>query len=122
MKLRVTFSLIRIFILCFILGMALGSIAEAGTLTATYDCPYISKPLVQGDKGFEVFKLQVFLMTEGIDIPAGATAYYGAQTKVAVSEFQLKYSFQILYPLKLTKPTGAVYSATIKQINLIQCY
>lgn len=78
-----------------------------------------NRPLVYGDKNPDVSKLQSFLIADGEDIPAGPTGYFGEQTKAAVSVFQLKYSFQILFPLGLSAPTGAVYSATRAQIEAL---
>lgn len=91
--------------------------------TTTDACSDIlTKPLKYGDQNADVAKLQTFLIgVDGEEIPAGITGYFGAQTKTAVNAFQLKYSFQILYPLKLAAPTGAVYNATIAQINAVYC-
>lgn len=80
-----------------------------------------NKAMKYGDSSVDIIRLQNFLILQGFEIPAGATGYFGAQTKAAVSDFQIKYSFQILYPLKLTAPTGAVYSATRKQIDALYC-
>lgn len=78
-------------------------------------------PLKFGDRNMDVVRLQNFLINDGEDIPAGPTGYFGTQTKAAVSDFQLKYSFQILYPLKLSAPTGAVYASTRAQIDALVC-
>lgn len=96
--------------------------ATAGNSFGVLECPdLITAPLTYGMKGYDVQNLQAFLIGEGIEIPAGATGYYGNQTREAVNAFQIKYAFQILYPLHLTHPTGSVYRATIAQINAIYC-
>lgn len=82
---------------------------------------FLTAPLKYGDQSLAVLKLQVFLIEQGEDIPAGGTGFYGAQTQAAVSSFQLRYFGQILLPLGLSAPTGSVYSATLAQINAIQC-
>lgn len=83
--------------------------------------PLLTKSLVYGNSGSDVVSLQSFLIAQGDDIPAGPTGYFGDQTKAAVNDFQLKYSSQILLPLGLSAPTGAVYSATLAEINAIYC-
>lgn len=95
---------------------------SAGRIFGQIACPkLLSAPLVYGMKGYDVQNLQAFLINEGFDIPAGATGYYGNQTRDAVNAFQIKYAFQILFPLRLTHPTGNVYNATIAQINAVYC-
>lgn len=90
--------------------------------TALHCSDLFTVPMQPGDSGLNVKLLQQYLIRfEDIDIPAGATGYYGTQTKEAVSEFQIKYSFQILFPLKLVKPTGIAWYQTLKQINALYC-
>lgn len=127
MTFRVGLFIALIISVCFIFLKTDGEAHAAGMIDTAYvhkvgsTCSYLSSPLTFGSRGEKVIKLQTFLINEGMDIPAGPTGYYGAQTQAAVSDFQLKYSFQILFPLRLTYPTGAVYSATLKQINSIYC-
>lgn len=45
-------------------------------------------PLTVGSSGAEVTKLQNFLISKGFGIAAGATGYFGAQTKAALAAFQ----------------------------------
>lgn len=78
-------------------------------------------PMQPGDFNHDVRHLQTFLIDSGFDIPAGATSYYGTQTKAAVTEFQMRYSFEILYPLHLYRPTGIAWYATLAQINALLC-
>ena len=49
---------------------------------------YPTTNLTPGMSGDQVKQLQQFLINNGYDIPAGATGYYGEQTKAAVSKFQ----------------------------------
>ena len=57
-----------------------GGSASAGT-TFTVD-------LTVGSRGADVTALQTWLIGKGFSIPAGATGYFGAQTKAAVSAWQ----------------------------------
>lgn len=78
--------------------------------------------LSPGFRSDQVQLLQLFLTeNENIAIPAGPTGYYGAQTSAAVSEFQLKYSAEILVPVGLAVPTGKVGPATLAEINALHC-
>lgn len=47
-----------------------------------------SKDLTIGSRGAEVTELQTALIAGGYSIPAGATGYFGAQTRAAVSAWQ----------------------------------
>jgi peptidoglycan hydrolase-like protein with peptidoglycan-binding domain len=49
------------------------------------------------------------------------TGFFGPLTKKTVKAFQDKHKNQILIPLGLTAPTGSVYSATKRQINILAC-
>lgn len=89
----------------------------AGTVCA----PLLTQSLKSGDQNGYVMILQSFLIADGADIPSGATGFYGAQTRAAVNDFQLKYSAQILAPQHLSNPTGAVRAGTLAQINAIHC-
>ena len=56
--------------------------AKESTCTAPrFDLSY-------GDRGPEVTKLQRFLISHGYNIPAGATGYFGNQTRLALQAFQ----------------------------------
>ena len=74
----------------------------------------------------QVKKLQLFLNANlGTSLPI--TGYYGPLTQAAVNRFQTKYHTEILLPwvpLGLPTeftPTGYVYQATWRWINLIEC-
>ena len=47
-----------------------------------------AKDLTIGSRGVDVTALQQFLIDNGFSIPAGATGYFGAQTKAAAVAFQ----------------------------------
>lgn len=81
----------------------------------------ITPPLYYGLQSKQVIILQDFLIADGESIPAGATGYFGTQTRVAVDDFQLKYAGEILLPLGLYAPTGAVYASTAAQIDALSC-
>ncbi|MEZ4194954.1 MAG: peptidoglycan-binding domain-containing protein [Candidatus Paceibacterota bacterium] len=55
---------------------------------ATTCSPFLTN-LTLGDSGTGVTTLQKFLLSRGHVIPAGATGYYGEQTRSAVAAFQL---------------------------------
>ncbi len=83
--------------------------------------PLLSRSIEFGAKNIDVTTLQAFLIADDINIPAGVTGYYGAQTRAAVNDFQIKYSAQILLPQGLSRPSGAVRSGTLAQINALHC-
>ena len=53
-------------------------------------CESIPAPLTMGSTGANVTALQNWLIGEGESIPAGATGYFGAQTKAALASWQGK--------------------------------
>ncbi len=55
-------------------------------------CESIPAPLTMGSKGANVTALQNRLIADGESIPAGATGYFGAQTKAALASWQGKNS------------------------------
>lgn len=55
--------------------------------------PNITQNLGPGSKGEQVKTLQNWLISQGFDISAGATGYYGDQTKAAVAAWQQKAGF-----------------------------
>ncbi len=67
----------------------------SGTRTVTTNnvppghCYAFGRSLSRGAHGIDVSTLQQFLMERGFAIPAGATGYFGAQTKVALAEWQV---------------------------------
>ncbi len=56
--------------------------------------PNITRNLGPGMSGEDVTDLQNFLISQGFNIPAGATGYYGEQTKKAVSDWQKSVGVQ----------------------------
>ena len=61
--------------------------ALQGGSTMTHSCSFTVN-LKKGSKGADVTALQIFLMAHGQTIPAGATGYFGGQTKAALAGFQ----------------------------------
>ncbi|OGZ28734.1 MAG: hypothetical protein A2562_04500, partial [Candidatus Nealsonbacteria bacterium RIFOXYD1_FULL_39_11] len=68
--------------------------------------------LSSGSQGNEVRELQRCL---GIE----ETGYFGEQTKIAVNQFQEKYSEEILAPAGYSSPTGSVGPSTREKLNEI---
>jgi hypothetical protein len=69
----------------------------AGTTRTTGGTPATQAPatlrdLTLGSIGADVTKLQAFLAAEGLAIPAGATGYFGQQTKDALIAYQKKHA------------------------------
>lgn len=89
--------------------------------SGTINCQFLTHQLRPGDTGGAVALLQNFLILQGFEIPSGTTGFYGAQTREAVSKFQIKYSGQILFPQRLSYPTGNVGPGTLAQINALYC-
>jgi peptidoglycan hydrolase-like protein with peptidoglycan-binding domain len=54
-------------------------------------CNPFAIDLTLGRSGVEVTNLQKFLITQGHTIPAGATGYFGEQTRTALAQFQSKH-------------------------------
>ncbi len=67
-------------------GSVARRIALAASVAAT--APVISRDLHVGLSGDDVKALQVFLVGKGYIIPAGATGYFGNQTKAALISYQ----------------------------------
>lgn len=63
----------------------LGSMQQAPAMTA----PTFTRSLTVGSSGADVTALQNWLIGKGYSIPAGATGYFGGQTKAAVVAYQL---------------------------------
>lgn len=58
------------------------------TTTTTTTSASFTRDLTVGSTGADVTALQTWLISKGFSIPAGATGYFGAQTKAAVAAFQ----------------------------------
>ena len=73
----------------FVIGLIVSfspTVVEAQTTGGS--CITFSIPALRpGDSGINVQKLQQFLIAQGFSIPAGATGYFGNQTKSAVASF-----------------------------------
>lgn len=77
------------------------------------------KDLQVGDRGDEVKMLQNFLIEQGFYIPAGATGYFGNQTKNALIQFQNKFKNEVLTPAGLKFGTGYFGKYTRNFINTL---
>jgi peptidoglycan hydrolase-like protein with peptidoglycan-binding domain len=78
----------------------------------------LSSPIDVGLKNdpTDVKKLQIFLNTyENEKLPV--TGIYGKEDYIAVKKWQAKYSVNILAPMRLKKPTGTVYTSSMRQIE-----
>lgn len=73
----------------------------------------VISPLKMGMSGQAVMDLQNALISKGYSIPAGATGFFGNQTKAAVMAFQTAYASEVLAPAGLSAATGywGMYSA-----------
>lgn len=92
------------------------------TSTATSCFPYLTKYIKYQaiNDPEEVKKLQLFLNEfEGEKL--NITGIYDRETLEAVKRFQRKYAPEILWPWKITIPTGNVFQTTLKKINEIYC-
>ncbi len=90
----------KIFAALAVAGLVLGSFAAlapvAGAQTTTTTTTSGStttaltfmNDLTVGSTGVAVTSLQTFLIAKGFSIPAGATGYFGSQTKAAVAAYQ----------------------------------
>jgi len=75
-----------------------------------------------GDKGSDVEALQEALEKEGFSVGEEKnTKYFGILTRLAVTNFQEKYSDDILKPLGLKKGTGLVKESTRLKLKGIYC-
>lgn len=66
---------------------ALQNLLSSGQ-TPSQSCSIFNRNLTIGHTGAEVTNLQNFLIDRGYNIPAGATGYFGGQTRQAVARFQ----------------------------------
>jgi hypothetical protein len=73
-------------------GSSVSGVAVSGgeALMPTRACYAFSRSLMLGSKGDDVSALQQFLMDQGFTIQAGATGYFGPQTKAALVLWQVK--------------------------------
>ncbi|HVX90366.1 MAG TPA: peptidoglycan-binding protein [Candidatus Paceibacterota bacterium] len=69
-----------------------------------------TRDLDAGTSGSDVTALQRWLIAQGYTIPAGATGYYGSQTKAAVAAYQAAHG--------ITPPAGRFGPATRASISL----
>ncbi|MCD5389813.1 MAG: peptidoglycan-binding protein [Candidatus Pacebacteria bacterium] len=92
--------------------------SDVPVISGTCDVRHITKDIIPGENNSisEVKKLQNFLNkfeNENIIIDGN----YGTTTVAAINRYQQKYSRDILYPWRLTAPTGTVQSTTRGHIN-----
>lgn len=66
---------------------ALHGQATAGTAPSAHNCSF-TRDLTLGSRGDDVICLQNALIAAGYPVPAGATGYFGAQTRAAVAQWQ----------------------------------
>ncbi|MDB5245299.1 MAG: baaA1 [Parcubacteria group bacterium] len=67
----------------------MGSITNPAISSSNASMPtVINRILYTGLSGVEVITLQTYLINHGYAIPAGATGYFGAQTRTALASFQ----------------------------------
>jgi hypothetical protein len=59
---------------------------------------YPTTPVAFGQTSADVTKLQNFLISQGMSIPAGATGYFGAQTQTALSQWQSSHGISSSTP------------------------
>lgn len=70
-------------------GVAIGQTTSSSTQQASaISFAAFARDLTIGAQGTDVTQLQTFLISQGFAIPAGATGYFGTQTKAAVAAFQ----------------------------------
>ena len=63
-------------------------LALVATVAGAASADTFTRSLTLGSKGADVTALQTWLINKGYSIPAGATGYFGGQTKAAVAAFQ----------------------------------
>ncbi len=64
------------------------STLNGGSMTGSMSLAKFNTDLTLGSKNSDVSALQALLISKGYSIPAGATGYFGAQTKTAVMQWQ----------------------------------
>jgi peptidoglycan hydrolase-like protein with peptidoglycan-binding domain len=67
---------------------ALQTQITGGTISNPSTCTPFVTDLMVGRQGVEVTALQRFLINKGHTIPAGATGYFGEQTRSALAQYQ----------------------------------
>jgi hypothetical protein len=72
----------------FALAIPAGAQTTTTTTTTTASATTFSRDLTIGSTGADVTALQAWLISKGFSIPAGATGYFGMQTKAAVAAYQ----------------------------------
>ncbi len=66
----------------------LGQTSGGGSSSGSCEVYHFTRSLTVGMSGPDVTALQNYLISEGFSIPAGATGYFGSQTKAAVAAWQ----------------------------------
>lgn len=79
-----------------------------------------------GDRGQDVYRLQVFLNQHGVTVATVGpgsrgqeTEYFGPATLAAVKRFQEQYRSEILVPVNLTTGTGYFGPSTMRKVNAL---
>ena len=105
-----------VFTAVLLFGQGAGALpSHAQSVTAA--CHVFGSNLSVGMRGASVTALQQALLNNGLSIPAGATGYFGAQTRAAVVAYQEKYASEILSPGGFSRGTGFVGPATRAKLN-----
>ena len=118
-------------------GKVLGAATEAAAspapapLASAVCAPLITTNIRLGIRNDpnEVKKLQQFLNTDpdtqvarsGVGSLGFESTIFGPLSRNAVNAFQRKYASEILAPLGISAPTGAVYASTREKINALSC-
>jgi uncharacterized secreted protein with C-terminal beta-propeller domain len=77
-------------VLLAVFALALVTIVVPGSASASVCNPNVLGKTIYGTQSIAASALQACLIEIGYSIPAGATGYYGAQTRTAVQEFYRK--------------------------------
>jgi peptidoglycan hydrolase-like protein with peptidoglycan-binding domain len=69
-------------------AMTIAAILLIGNAGQAFAATVFTRDLTLGSSGSDVTSLQTFLIGQGFTIPAGATGYFGMQTKAALASYQ----------------------------------
>lgn len=81
-------AVVAVFAAVALLTAALAPAASAQTMNASSAVAVFNRNLTIGSTGADVTALQNWLITKGHAIPAGATGYFGIQTRAALAAYQ----------------------------------
>ena len=116
---------IKYFLITAVLAMAILSAGLIGAQNVSAQvadnvvnwCHDFNTNLKYGDKGNEVWNLEVALKKEGFEADSADGHYFYEKTASAVVQFQEKYVADVLTPSGLTHGTGFVSPATRAKLN-----